>query len=454
MLPDLVPAPTAVPSPGGGLGRRAFLRLTGAASLAGVLAACTPPATPLAPPVDTIAPAAVPPLRFQIRDGVYGAIAEAQAQEFRHAFPDLDLQVEVLPGAEYVPKLEAALADATAADCFWAPFASGFFYQQANAGNLARLSPWLDPLVSSVPWLQDALDAATYQGQPVGLPWACHPGRVGCYVNLTLCEEAGIEPPPADGDWTWADLQAKAKALTRRTDDTTSVYGANIGSSWPHILIMVRSAGGEFYNDYGNRVLLQSAPVLESLTHLYEMLHTDQSIPPPAQRGTFLFEEGNVALSQNGYWGAWIAQTQIGDAFDMTVVPMPHSATGQTGSMLEIEPVCMHRQAARPDDAWTWLTFLCQQSVGITLALQGAVPGARTDVWQASELQHHPGHTVFAAAMQQAAPYRGPANLRAQAASAMFDQGMAASWYGGQEPAAVVPALENSLNDLLALPPA
>lgn len=458
MFPDPVPAKATV-QPGEAdsgrvLSRRTFLRWAGASILTGALAACTPPSAPLAPPAGTAAPEEAPPVRFQIRDGVYGAVAEAQGQAFRQAFPDLALQVEVIPGSEYVPKLEAALADATAADCFWAPFASGFFHQQAHAGNLASLASWLDPHPSRVPWQPDTLDAATYQGQPFGLPWACHPGRVGCYVNLTLCAEAGIEPPPVDGDWTWADLQAMARALTRRTGETTSVYGANIGSSWPHILMLVRSAGGEFYNDYGNRVLLQSPPVLESLTYLHAMLHVDQSMPTPDLRGTFLFEEGNVALSQNGYWGAWIAQTQVGGAFDMAVVPMPRGPAGQTGSMLEIEPICLHRHAARPEAAWSWLTFLCQQATGIALALQGAVPGARTDVWQAPDLQSHPGHAVFAAAMQQVAPYRGPANLRAQEASAMFDQGMAASWYGGQAPALVVPALEKGMNALLALPPA
>ncbi len=458
MLSEPVPTKATVQphgqASGSVLSRRTFLRLAGVSGMAWALAACISPSVPPPPPQNSIAPEEGVAVRFQIRGGVYGAIAEAQGKEFKQAFPNLELHVEQVSGSEYVPKLEAALADATAADCFWAPFLSGFFHQQANTGNLAPLASWLEQGPAAVPWIQNALDAATYQGQLFGLPWACHPGRTGCYVNLTLCAEAGIEPPPADGDWTWADLKQMAQGLTRRQGEETAVYGAVIGSSWPHILMLIRSAGGEFYNDYGNRVLLQSEPVLDSLTYLHEMLHTDQSMPNPDLRGTFLFEQGNVALSQNGYWGSWIAQSQVGDAFDMAVVPMPHSATGQRGSMLEIEPFCLYRQTARPEAAWSWLSFLCQQTTGVTLALQGAVPGARIDVWQAPSLQSHQGHTVFAESMRQVAPYRGPANLRAHEASAMFDQGMAASWYGGEDPAVVVPALEKSMNTLLALPPA
>ncbi len=450
MFSHVAPVPATTQVAGEQLSRRAFLRLAGAAAGTWALAACTSTPAPLEPPV----PTEVLPVRFQVRDGVYGTVATAQSEEFRQTFSDLELQVELVSGADYVPKLEAALADATAADCFWTPFASGFFHRQANAGNLAPLTSWLEQEALSIPWQPEALDAATYQGQQFGLPWACHPGRVGCYVNLALCAAAGVEPPPANGDWTWADLQTLAQTLTQRTGDRTDVYGANIGTSWPHILILIRSAGGEFYNDYGNRVLLQSTPVLDVLTYLHTMLHTDQSMPDPDQRGTFLFEKGNVALSQNGYWGSWIAQDLGDHAFDMTVVPMPHSPAGQRGSMLEIEPICLYRHTTQAAAAWTWLTFLCQQTTGVALAQQGAVPGARTDVWQASTLQVHPGHTVFADAMRQVAPYRGPANLRAQEASTMFDQGMAASWYGRQDPAVVVPALEDSLNDLLALPPA
>lgn len=442
------PASIAPVIPGAGTSRRGFLQLAG--GLAGLMAlgACTP-----APPPSPSVPLGteVPSVRFHAQDGVYGRVASDSARDFRLQFPDTALEVELSPPAEYVPKLEASLADATAADCFWAPFATGVFHQQANAGHLSRLNEWLaqDP----VPVLQPALDAATHQGQLFGLPWACHPGRMGCFVNLTLFAQAGVEPPPTDGTWTLDDLRAMARAMTRREGEETTIFGANIGTTFPHIRILIRSLAGTVFNDYGNRALLGSGPVLEALNLLHTLIHADRSMPSPDRQDAFLFEKGNVALSQNGYWGAWIAQSVMGDAFEVGVVPMPHGPEGDAGSMLEIEPLCLHSATPAPAAAWSWLVHLSTQTMGLRLAEKGGVPGARADVWDEASLRERLGHAVFAQAMENVDAYRGPANLRAGEASDMIDQGLAACWYGGELPAAVVPDLEARLNALLAQSP-
>lgn len=449
----------AAAAPDRPLSRRAFLAGISAGSAVAGLAACVglPGAAPVASAVTPAAglAEATPVLYFRVQNGVYGDMAQAQAADFRTAFPDMDLQVEVHAPVGYVPQLEARLAEGTAADCFWTPFATGAFYRQANAGHLAPLAPWLEQDgTRNVPYVQAALDAATFQGQPFALPWACHPGRVGCYVNLTLCAAAGVEPPPADGSWTLADLRAKARALTQRTGNEVAVYGANVGAAFAHALILIRTLGGEIYNAYGNRALLHRAPAMQALRCAYGLIHEDGAMPPPDRLDAYLFEKGNVALSQNGYWGSWIAQAQIGNAFEVGVVPMPQSATGHRGSMLEIEPLCMHRQSAEQARAWRWLTFLAEADAGVQLAQQGGAPGAREDVWADAALQSRLGHAVFARAMQAVAPFRGPGNLRGKECSDLFDEGMAASWLGGEEPASVIPVLETRLNALLAQPPA
>lgn len=449
----------AAAAPDRPLSRRAFLAGISAGSAVAGLAACVGIPGP-APVASAVTPAAgltavAPVLRFHVQSGIYGDMAQAQAADFSAVFPDVDLQVEVKAAVGYVPQLEARLAEGTAADCFWVPFAAGAFHRQANAGHLAPLAPWLEQDgTRNVPYVQAALDAATFQGQPFALPWACHPGRVGCYVNLTLCAAAGVEPPPADGSWTLADLRAKAQALTQRTGNEVAVYGANVGAAFAHALILIRTLGGEIYNAYGNRALLHRAPAVQALRFAYGLIHEDGAMPPPDRLDAYLFEKGNVALSQNGYWGSWIAQTQIGNAFEVGVVPMPQSATGHRGSMLEIEPLCMHRQSAEQARAWRWLTFLAKADAGVQLAQQGGAPGAREDVWADAALQSRLGHAVFARAMQAVAPFRGPGNLRGKECSDLFDEGMAASWLGGEDPASVIPVLETRLNALLAQPPA
>lgn len=393
-------------------------------------------------------------MHFHVQSGVFGDTAVARAAEFRDAYPEVELQVEVSESVGYVPRLEASMAEATAADSFWLPFGNGTFHQLAQAGLLASMTDWMVQLeTAGNPFLLSALDAATFQGQPMALPWACHPGRIGCYVNLDLLASADLEPPPQDGDWTWDDLRNLAIAATQEEAGAVTAYGANLGLTLPHILIQIRSLGGEFYNEYGNRTLLQSAPVLESLEFLHGLMHNDGAMPTPDLRNDFYFEQGNVALSQNGYWGAWIAETSMTDSFEVGVVPMPAGPGGQFGSMLEIEPLCLLHQSSFQAQAWNWLLFLTDQSTGLELANRGGVPGARQDVWHDGSL-HSPAHAVFARAMEQVAAYKGPANLRSREISSVFDEGMAACWLGGAKPEQIATALEDRLNAHLAVGPA
>ncbi len=436
-----------------GLSRRRFLQWTMAASLG----ACTLPAAPETGIGTSSVPdgsiAETPTVHFHVQSGVYGNAAVARAADFQTSYPEVDLQVEISDPVGYIPKLTARMAAATAADAFWLPFGNGRFHLLAQAGMLSSLTARMTQLESvGNPYLQSALDAATFQGQPMALPWACHPGRVGCYVNLDLLSASGQTPPPQNGDWTWDDLRSLALAATQERAGSVTAYGVSLGLTLSHILILIRSLGGEFYNDYGNRALLQSESVLNTLTLLHALMHADGAMPTPDLRDAYYFEQGNVALSQNGYWGAWIAETQIRDNFEFGVVPLPTGPGGQSGSMLEIEPLCLLRQSPVQAEAWNWLLFLTDQSTGVELATHGGVPGARADVWQNVSLQRS-AHTVFAQAMAHVAAFQGPANLRTKEISDLFDEGMAACWLGGEVPHRIVAALEARLNVHLAQGP-
>ena len=154
---------------------------------------------------------------------------------------------------------------------FWLPFGSGDFYRLAQASLLSPLTDWIAQLeTAGNPYLRPALDAATFQGQPMALPWALPSGP-----DWLLCQSGSAWrrpdriPPPQDGDWTWDDLRSLALATTQTEAGSVTAYGANLGLTLPHILILIRSLGGAFYNAYGNRALLQSPPVLDALTLLH-----------------------------------------------------------------------------------------------------------------------------------------------------------------------------------------
>ncbi len=455
--------------------RRSFLLSSALATVGAVLAACAPKATPAptAAPAGqpTAAPAAqpkptpVPPtavpakkepvtIRFHGRVGVQGDHFIERARAFEAEHPDIKIKEELIPGDEYHQKIEVLLAGGTVADTFWTVLLAGLYFRYANMGMTLALDDLIaaDKYDLSV-FFPTAIEATKFKGKMYGLPWICHPGRVGSFFNKTMYEQEGIPLPPEDGNWDIDDLVEQAKALTKDTngDGKIDVFGFRPGTDTWSILIWLRSFGAEIFNEDGTKCVMDSDEGMAAFQFLYDLYHTHKVAPTPEQVVDMMFETGMVANMQSGYWGI-SARARVGDRFVMGAAPLPKGPAGVMGSMYEFDPICIYSKTKYPKEAFEWVKWLANQETGIRIAEVGSVPGARPDVWESPRLTKDPMHNVFKNIMYNVMPFRGPGNFRGNEVADAIVQGTAPLWLGKATVKEVVPEVTKAVQAVLDKP--
>ena len=200
------------------LSRRSFLQLTTVTAAGVALAACAAPgATPAASQsgaaAGTTASAEKTNIRFHARVGVQGDYYTEMADAFNAAHPDINVTVETFPNDEYFQKIATMMAGGTVGDAQWTASILNY-YTFAVAGAYMPVDDFIakDQYDLSV-FYPVAIQASKLEGKMYGLPWIVHPGRVGLYYNKTAFADASMDEPSVD--WTYDDLVAAAKAMTR-----------------------------------------------------------------------------------------------------------------------------------------------------------------------------------------------------------------------------------------------
>ncbi|NJN83616.1 MAG: extracellular solute-binding protein [Caldilineaceae bacterium] len=233
------------------LSRRKFLKLSSLTVAGAALAACAPQA---APPAQTSAsdaqPEAASPDQAKI-EMVYhtwtvppeGAGEELGTAQFQDANPNIIVEHRQTPFADY---WKALLTDAGIGNPPDAYLMNNFNWQEyINAGmgiDLLPAAAILDtPGVNVDEYIPSLLEACKREGKLYGFPKAVN----SCVfiANKTLFDEAGVTLPPSDRDWTYADFEEAATAMT---DKEKNIFGASIDTGHAWIPTFLFSLGGRY----------------------------------------------------------------------------------------------------------------------------------------------------------------------------------------------------------------
>mgnify|MGYP000234782395 CR=1 FL=1 len=126
----------------------------------------------------------------------------------------------------------------------------------------------------------------------------CHPSSA-LYFNKTLFDEANVEYP--NEDWTWDDLIAAAKDLTKKDGDVTTQYGFQCDEYNRMFLSILRSYGGEVFNDMENptEAIYNSEAGVKAVNVLLELVRGIGAAPLPADPGS----QGTIGYREAFYNG-------------------------------------------------------------------------------------------------------------------------------------------------------
>lgn len=266
----------------------------GAVALAGmlVLTSCAQgSATKSQPSGSASGPVTISYMNFGANGGHEQDLA-AIATAFHAANPDITVNIETVPYADYFTKLQTAVAAGSAADAFELNYEN--FVTYTSNGVLAELQG-----VDGAVYKPSLLQAFAKDGKQYGLPESF--SDVVLFYNADLFKAAGVAEPTAD--WTWADEKAAAEKLTNKAK---KVWGDYQPVTFYEFYKALAQAGGSFFNADGTATAFNSPEGIKAAEWL---VNKPGSVMPTTADGagtpdwdTKQFQAGKLAMWHSGIW--------------------------------------------------------------------------------------------------------------------------------------------------------
>ncbi len=274
---------------------------------------------------------------------------------FEEENPDITVEVTTLPYADYGTALQTDLAAGTVADVFDIEYANYRSYQ-AN-GVLAPLT-----VANPEAYRPSLLEAYSTDGTSFALPSSF--STVVLFYNKDLFDAAGLEYPTSD--WTWADEEAAALALT---DQAAGVWGDHQPVSFYEYYKTVAQSGGEFLDADGTAVAFNSPEGIEAAEWLVGKSGT---VMPTIEQGqgtpdfdTNLFKEGKLAMLHTGIW-MFGAFADVPFGWDIAVEP----GNTQQASAVFSNAVGVSATSEHIEAATKWAEFLTSSTTMVDVRLE------------------------------------------------------------------------------------
>jgi len=259
---------------------------------------------------------------------------------------------------------------------------------------------------------------------------------------------------PTD-NWTWDDLRAAAKKLTKDTngDGKVDQYGFmfdqwDMETGWSEALW---SYGGDIISADHSQTLIGDPKARQAWKLLNDMVFTDKSVPDAntaAQYGGDLFQSGVAAMMPMGHWAVPGYNTA---KFKYDVVPMPKGPGGQATSVNSAGFV-VAKSTKNGDAAFNFIKYVLSKPGQTRLAELGfACPVLKTVAESPAFLEQKDStlnQKVFLDSLQFA--HMKPVFKGYDAWAAAVGDGMGPVWRGEAKLDATLDAVVKAANDVLA----
>jgi multiple sugar transport system substrate-binding protein len=289
---------------------------------------------------------------------------DTQIDAFKAHFPNITVEPQIVPWADYWTQLQTAVAGGETFDVFWINTASLPVYASADA---------LLPITSIVgdggidPSLLPAALVASYawEGVQYGLPRDFD--SIALFYNKDIFDKAGVAYP--DDTWTWETFRSVSEQLT---DADNLVFGAGLQTSWQeNYYNFIWQNEGRLLNDDMSASLVGEPPAAEALTYLTEFFTSELTPSIALQQSNpvadTLFPAGQVALLPGG---SFRAGTYAKAEANIDVAPLPQGKKRATAIHGLANVIWANTK--NPGAALEWVKFLADSEAETLLGQSGA----------------------------------------------------------------------------------
>jgi multiple sugar transport system substrate-binding protein len=289
---------------------------------------------------------------------------EAQIAAFKVHFPNITVEPQIVPWADYWTQLQTAVSGGKTFDVFWINTASLPVYASVDAllpitsivgeGGIdpAQLPA---PLVASYAW----------EGVQYGLPRDFD--TIALFYNKDMFDAAGVAYP--DETWTWETFRSVSEQLTNKD---SLIFGAGLQTSWPeNYYNFIWQNEGRLLNDDMTASLIGEPPAAEAIAYLTEFFTSELTPSIAIQQSNpvadTLFPAGQVALLPGG---SFRAGTYAKAEANIDVAPLPQGKKRATAIHGLANVIWVKTES--PGAALEWVKFLAGEEGETILGESGA----------------------------------------------------------------------------------
>lgn len=324
------------------------------------------------------APAVAPPsvstssqpvnLRFTFWSGneKHLAMLNGFGQAYKTTHPNVSVQFDIIPFADYSTKLAVQLAGSNAPDAGWMPESLAMPFLEAGA--LADLGPRIktDTQYDFGDLSKPAMSLYQKGDSVFGIPFSTSPHFV--LYNIDLFTKAGIDTPDkmyARDEWTWDNLAKASKTIK----DKAGAYGFQSVSAGIYKELLTQSLaeftrawGSDLWDDGGTTCLLNKPESVASLQWYHNMVFKDKSAVPPGEEVDFF--SGGAAM-RPGYLSE-ISRLD-GAKFKWGVIRLPKGPAGWA-SVIGQSSIVGFRASRNASVAADFVAFITNKENSKTMA--------------------------------------------------------------------------------------
>ena len=259
-------------------------------------------------------------IRYGIWDDSFQPVLKEIIAAFEQENLGVQVDLQVVPWADYWPKLQTSLSAGTAWDVFW--INAPYFPVYESYGVISDLSDEYRKAGVDLDKFPKAL-VEMYQvdGRPYTLPWFFD--TLVFYYNKARFDEAGLKYPNAD--WTLDDVQAAAEQLRNKEAKQWGIYLNTYSQSIWGILL---SNGGQIFTEDRMGLAYTQPKSLEVWQKFYRLFEQDLSPAPSvikAGGGTSavhsMLASGMIAMVNDGSWSYNPLRKQMDENLGVSLLP-------------------------------------------------------------------------------------------------------------------------------------